>query len=61
MGDMKDYLKEENMPEVSPFPDADFPCSIGEKGIYHLMSESKVTFDSIISIDGGEAYNWTSI
>lgn len=57
MGDMKDYLKEEVMPDVSIVPDADFPCSIGEKGIYHLMSESKLTFDSIISIDGGEAYN----
>lgn len=57
MGDMKDYLKEETMPEVSLVPDADFPCSIGEKGIYHLMSESKNEFDSIISINGGEAYN----
>lgn len=57
MGDMKDYLADEKMPEVSLVPDADFPCSIGEKGIYHLMSESKNTFDSIISINGGEAYN----
>ena len=57
MGDLKDYLKEETMPKVSLVPDADFPCSVGEKGIYHLMSESKTAFDSIISIDGGEAYN----
>ena len=57
MGDMKDYLADEKMPDVSLVPDADFPCSIGEKGIYHLMSESKNTFDSIISINGGEAYN----
>lgn len=57
MGDLKDYLKEETMPEVSLVPDADFPCSVGEKGIYHLMSESKRSFDSIISLDGGEAYN----
>lgn len=57
MGDMKDYLENETMPDVSVVPDADFPCSIGEKGIYHLMSESKNRFDSIISISGGEAYN----
>ena len=57
MGDMKDYLVEEVMPDVSLVPDADFPCSVGEKGIYHLMSESNAAFDSIISIDGGEAYN----
>ena len=57
MGDLKDYLKEEEMPEVSLVPDADFPCSVGEKGIYHLMSESKKAFDSIASIEGGEAYN----
>lgn len=57
MGDMKDYLRQEKMPEVSLVPDAYFPCSVGEKGIYHLMSESRNAFDSIISMDGGEAYN----
>ena len=57
MGDMKDYLENETMPDVSVVPDADFPCSVGEKGIYHLMSESKTAFDSIVSISGGEAYN----
>ena len=57
MGDLKDYLKEETMPDVSIVPDADFPCSIGEKGIYHLMTESKTAFDSITYLDGGEAYN----
>lgn len=57
MGDMKEYLTKEKMPDVSIVPDADFPCSIGEKGIYHLMIKSKAPFESIISIDGGEAYN----
>ena len=57
MGDMKDYLEEEVMPEVSLVPDADFPCSVGEKGIYHLMCESNSAFDSIAGFDGGEAYN----
>lgn len=57
MGDMKDYLQEVTMPDVSLVPDADFPCSVGEKGIYHLLCESRKAFDSIISIEGGEAYN----
>lgn len=57
MDDLKDYLKEEKMPDVSLVPDADFPCSVGEKGIYHLMSESKSSLNSIISISGGQAYN----
>lgn len=57
MGDIKDYLNEQKMPEVSLVPDADFPCSVGEKGIYHLMVESIEPFDSIISFEGGEAYN----
>ena len=57
MGDLKDFLSEEEMPDVSLVPDADFPCSIGEKGIYHLMSESKNPFESIDAFYGGEAYN----
>lgn len=57
MEDMKDYLKEERIPDVSLVPDADFPCSVGEKGICHLMTESESCFDSIVSINGGQAYN----
>lgn len=57
MEDLKDYIEEEDMPEVSLVPDADFPCSVGEKGICHLMTESEKAFDSIISINGGQAYN----
>lgn len=57
MEDLKNYLSDEIQPDVSIVPDADFPCSVGEKGICHLMTESKSAFDSIIGIDGGEAYN----
>lgn len=57
MGDLINYLKEQSMPDVSIVPDADFPCSTGEKGIYHFWCESKNSFDDIISIDGGEAFN----
>ncbi len=57
MVDLQNYLKNEAMPAVSLVPDADFPCSIGEKGIYHLMSESDSAFEGITDIDGGQAYN----
>lgn len=57
MGDMKGFLKNQKMPEISIVPDADFPCSTGEKGIYHFMMESNDKFSEIKSISGGEAYN----
>lgn len=57
MGDMNNYLKEQVMPDVSIVPDADFPCSTGEKGIYHFWCKCRDKFTDIISIDGGEAFN----
>ena len=57
MEDLKAYLKNEAPCDVSFVPDADFPCSVGEKGIYHLMAESIKPFSEIISIEGGQAYN----
>ena len=57
MGDMKGFLKNQKMPEISIVPDADFPCSVGEKGIYHFMMESNREFEDVIGINGGEAYN----
>ena len=57
MGDLINYLKEQKMPEVSIIPDADFPCSTGEKGIYHFWCKSTDTLKDIISISGGEAFN----
>ena len=57
MGDMDGFLKNHSMPEISIVPDADFPCSIGEKGIYHFMIKSRTAFSDIVEISGGEAYN----
>lgn len=57
MGDLINYLKEQTMPDVSIVPDADFPCSTGEKGIYHFWCQSKAAFTDILSINGGEAFN----
>ena len=57
MGDLINFLKEQKMPDVSIIPDADFPCSTGEKGIYHFWCKSRNAFSDIISISGGEAFN----
>ncbi len=57
MGDLINYLNEQKMPDVSIVPDADFPCSVGEKGIYHFWCESKECFSDIIDFSGGEAFN----
>lgn len=57
MKDLDAYLKEQSMPEISFVPDADFPCSTGEKGIYHFWAKSKCTFEQIFDISGGEAFN----
>ncbi len=57
MGDMDAFLKKHTSPDISFVPDADFPCSVGEKGIYHYMIESKSSFNQIVDIKGGEAFN----
>lgn len=57
MEDLKNYLQEQKMPDVSIVPDADFPCSTGEKGIYHFWCKSRKSLSDIISIQGGEAFN----
>ena len=57
MGDLINYLKEQKMPDISIVPDADFPCSVGEKGIYHFWCKSRNAFKSIIDFKGGEAFN----
>ncbi len=57
MEDLKNYLKEQEMPDVSIVPDADFPCSTGEKGIYHFWCRSRDSLSDIISMQGGEAFN----
>lgn len=57
MKDMDNYLKKYEIPEFSIVPDADFPCSVGEKGIYHFMAESDNKFCEVIDFYGGEAFN----
>ncbi len=57
MKDMTAYLSEHEIPDISFVPDAEFPCSTGEKGIYHFWAQSKNTLSQIKSITAGEAFN----
>lgn len=57
MEDIAAFKNEQPMPEISLIPDADFPCSTGEKGICQLYAKSGTPFEDIIDFCGGEAFN----
>lgn len=57
MQDVEAFAKEQPMPEISLVPDACFPCSAGEKGIWHFWAVSKKKFNTIKEFCGGEAFN----
>lgn len=57
MEDLINYLKEQTMPDVSVVPDANFPCGVGEKGIYHFWCESSESLRDVLDFSGGEAFN----
>ena len=57
MSDIEAFVNEQPMPDVSIVPDADFPCSIGEKGIYHYWAKCGKKLTQIEDFCGGEAFN----
>lgn len=58
MDDLINYLNNgESVPDVSIIPDTEFPCSIGEKGIFRLTCTSQKSFDKIKNAEGGRAFN----
>ncbi len=57
MEDIKAFARERKIPEISLIPDAEFPCSTGEKGICQLYTTSNEKFCDIIDFCGGEAFN----
>lgn len=57
MDDIKAFVENEFMPDVSIVPDGEYPYYRGEKSIVRVMLKSKVPFDSIKSISGGKSYN----
>lgn len=57
MEDIRAFCEEQPMPEISFVPDAEFPCSLGEKGIYHYWAISENKLCDIKELSGGEAFN----
>ncbi len=57
MEDIKAFKDAHKMPDISLVPDADFPCSTGEKGICQLYAKSLGKLSDIIDFCGGEAFN----
>lgn len=57
MEDIEAFVKEQPMPEVSFIPDAEFPCSIGEKGIFHYWAKNENKLTDILEFNGGLAFN----
>jgi succinyl-diaminopimelate desuccinylase len=45
------------MPELSIVPDNEYPICLGEKGILHLLAESKTALCDVLSFEGGRAFN----
>ncbi len=57
MKDIEAFVNEQPMPEISLVPDAEFPCSTGEKGICHFWAYSSDKAVDILDFCGGEAFN----
>ncbi len=57
MEDIMAFAKERPVPEISLIPDAEFPCSTGEKGICQFYATSDGGLCDIIDFCGGEAFN----
>ncbi len=57
MKDIEAFVDEQPMPEISLVPDAEFPCSTGEKGICHFWAYSGDKASDILDFCGGEAFN----
>jgi len=57
MDDIADFVKNENMPDLSIVPDGEYPYYSAEKSRTRLMLESCIPFERIKNIQGGTCYN----
>ncbi len=57
MEDIMAFARERKIPDISLIPDAEFPCSTGEKGICQFYATSKGKLCDILDFCGGEAFN----
>ncbi len=58
MSDIKNYVKENTLPDFSLVIDSGFPVHYGDKGLLWLiLSFDNVKFDTLFDLNGGNAYN----
>ena len=57
MDDIQYYMRHRKIPDLSFVADCGFPVCHGEKGICHLLIESKKLQGTVLSIEGGDALN----
>ncbi len=57
MDDLEDFVKHEQMPDISIVPDNAFPVCVGEKTLIGIELIAKNSFESIEKISGGSATN----
>jgi succinyl-diaminopimelate desuccinylase len=53
MEDIASFCKNEPMPELSIVPDNEYPICLGEKGILHLLAESKTALATLCPLRAG--------
>jgi len=57
MADIKAFVSEQPLPEVSIIPDSGFPYSLGERGILRLNLRNSKPMKDILELHGGQNYN----
>ena len=57
MGDLKSFIKNEKLPDLSLVPDNGYPVCVGEKGIARFSAKSKKSFRTVTKFDGGTVVN----
>ncbi|MBR6633025.1 MAG: Sapep family Mn(2+)-dependent dipeptidase [Clostridia bacterium] len=57
MCDLEYFEKEQTLPDVAIVPDNEYPVCRGEKGILRFWASFRTPFETVISINGGQALN----
>ncbi len=57
MADIRNYVKEQEMPEVNLVPDCSYPAGRGEKGILRFYAVGREKLRDVVGFSGGEAFN----
>ncbi len=58
MGDIKAFVKTEQMPDASLIIDGgSYPCDLGERTFYRFYLENKQPFKTILAFNGGSVFN----